>query len=85
MIMVLAIVSQRHRLCVTSKRVFGLVPMEALEGDRISTFPGMGCPLVLRPQPGGHHSYIGAASVADLMNGEALRLLNFEIKSILLR
>ena len=35
MIKVLVIVSQRHRLCVTSKGFFGLVPMEALEGDRI--------------------------------------------------
>lgn len=59
--------------------------MEALKGDKISIVPGMDCPLVLRPQPGGHHSYIGAASVADFMNGEALRLPNFGIKGILLR
>ena len=56
-------------------------------GNQIATpiVPGMDFPLFLRPQPGGHHSYIGAESVADLMNGEALRLPNFEIKVILLR
>ena len=48
-------------------------------------WPGMGCPIILRPEAEGHHSFIGGAFIIDGMNGEALRFPDFEMEGLLLR
>jgi hypothetical protein len=81
----LAMLPRGHRLCATSKGFFGFVPMEVCEGDRICIVPGLGHPLILRPESGGRHSFIGGAFIIDVMNGEALKFPDFKLDGILLK
>jgi len=85
MIKYLAMIPQKHRLCATSKGFFGLVPMEVYIGDRVCIVPGIGCPLILRPEAEDHYSFMGAAFIIDIMNGEALRFSDFNNPGLLLR
>jgi hypothetical protein len=77
-------IPQKHWLCSMSKGFFGLVPMEVCERDRVCIMPGTCCPIILRPEAEGHHSFIGDAFIIDVMNGETLRFPDFEMEGLLL-
>lgn len=67
-----------RRFCNTKKGYLGMVPALAKKGDQICFFLGGMTPFVIRSKSDGIHQLIGECYLHGMMNGEILRLPNFE-------
>lgn len=67
-----------RRFCCTNNGYLGMVPVLAKKGDKICAFLGAATPFVVRPKGDGVYQLVGECYVHCMMNGEILKLPNFE-------
>jgi hypothetical protein len=63
---------RQRKLCSTTIRYLGWVPLNAESNDIICIFKWAITPFVLRPVDGGHYILIGECYMHGIMHGEAL-------------
>ncbi|KAK9434829.1 Ankyrin and HET domain protein [Metarhizium brunneum] len=69
----LGLVANKHSLCFTEDRLFGLMPLSTQENDVVVIIHGCDVPFVIRPtEREGHYRLVGECYVHGVMNGEVM-------------